>query len=351
MTLRDATTPPSSGHQRRWRQPWTRTILPFLMSLSIHAAMIIAAVAVAFGGGQIYHRMASLETQVVAADIGVLDAPLPGGVQFQGLGGDPTRPPTQEEFPDGGAGWAAKPGASTATPALVGGGDGEAPDAVIGFSPKGGGYRLGAGDPFHAGTSDGRGPLAPFGATPGGDVGFMGIPGRGQGQPAVTSVVFVCDASGSMINTFAGLKQQLVRSMQGLKPIQGFNIVFFQDEKCSALSDGLLFATPDNRRKAFKWLDEQTTTGTTNPIPGLEVAFKSSPDLIYLLTDADFPDNDAVKHAIARLNKDKRTRINTIVFVSADAGDEGTAGFTELMKDIAKENGGVFAHVKDSDLK
>ena len=133
--------------------------------------------------------------------------------------------------------------------------------------------------------------------------------------------------------------------------MQGFNIVFFQDEKCVSLGDGLLFATPENKRKAFKWLDEQTTTGTTNPIPGIELAFKARPQLIYLLTDADFPDNNAVKNAVQRLNTGKQTRINTIIFVPGGSDDEASASFKELMKEIAKDNGGVYAHVKESDLQ
>src|SRR5207237_9093507 len=122
----------------------------------------------------------------------------------------------------------------------------------------------GTGDARGSGAGDGRGPLAPFGASGGGDVGFMGVRDGGQGGRAVDSVVFVCDASGSMINTFSSLKDQLTHSIEGLKSVQSFNVVFFQGEKCSAFAGGLLFATPDNKRKAFKWLEEQTTTGTTN---------------------------------------------------------------------------------------
>jgi hypothetical protein len=333
------------------QRPWAQTVLPLLTSLAIHAAILVAAVAVVAGGGQVYRRITSLETQAVAADTAIVVVGPPGGVQFRGFSDDPTRPPTQDVFPDGGNGWAAAPGARTAAPALLGGGDVQAHDPVIGFSSGGGGFQSGAGDPFRPGASDGGGALAPFGSRAGGDVDFMGVAGSTPAQRRVNSVVFVCDASGSMINTFASLKQQLVRSIGGLKPVQSFNLVFFQDEKCRSLGDGLLPATADNKSKAFKWLDEQTTTGTTDPIPGLEAAFKARPDLVYLLTDADFPDNDSVKHAIERLNKDRRTRINTIIFEQDRAGYEGTAAFTDLMKDIAKTNGGVFAHVKESNLK
>jgi len=172
----------------------------------------------------------------------------------------------------------------------------------------------------------------------------------GAGGNART-VVFLCDASGSMINTFGSLKAELVKAVSRLKSVQQFNIIFFQDEKAAALDQSLLFATPENKRKAFQWLDTITTSGTTNPIPGIEQAFRNRPQLIYLLTDADFPDNNAVKTAIQRLNTGKQTKINTIIFVSGSGTDDTSQSFIDLMKQVAKDNGGVFSHVKESDLQ
>jgi hypothetical protein len=154
-----------------------------------------------------------------------------------------------------------------------------------------------------------------------------------------------------MINTFGSLKAELVKAITRLKSIQGFNIIFFQDEKAAALDQSLLFATPENKRKAFQWLETITTTGTTNPIPGIEHAFRNKPQLIYLLTDADFPDNNAVRSAIQKLNVGKQTKINTIIFVQGQGADDSSQSFTDLMKQIARDNGGVFSHVKESDLQ
>ena len=337
-----------------WRRPWVQEVLPFLTSLSIHAAIIVSAVAVAVGGRGIYRGATTLETQVLPADAAIVDVGPPGGVEHVGIGPDPTRPAAQDEFPDAGAGWAPKPGEATAAPSLAGGGDGTSDDPIIGVSPTGG--RIGVGDTFGPGTGDGRGPgtgagrgpLAPFG-TPGGGVpgSFMRLP---PGAGGAASIVYVCDASGSMVNTFGSLKAQLVRSIRGLRAAQSFNVVFFQDEKCQALSPGLLFATAENKQKAFAWLEGQTTSGTTNPIPGLELAFKGRPQLIYLLTDGDFPDNDAVRRTIARLNAGRLTRVNTIVFVPG-GGDDASAGFKALMRDIARENGGQFLRVSEDELK
>ena len=72
---------------------------------------------------------------------------------------------------------------------------------------------------------------------------------------------------------------------------------------------------------------------------------------MYLLTDGDFPDNDAVKTDVQRLSRDKKTKINTILFVPGDGGTEASKSFVELMKQIAKDNGGVFSHVEENELQ
>ena len=337
-----------------WQKQWVQDVLPFVTSLTLHAAIIVVVVAIVVGGGQVMQKIKPLEQQLTSADSAIVEEGPAGGVQNVGIGGDPTRPPAQDEYAEGGEGWAPKPGDKDAVAALMGGGDADSSDAVIGLSAVGGGFGRGTGigsgqgEGRGSGTGDGRGPLAPFGTPGGGGIGnrgnLMGVKAGAQ------TIVYVCDASGSMINTFGSLKEQLTRSIQGLKSVQGFNVVFFQDEKCVALGEGLLFATPENKNKAFKWLEEQTTTGTTNPIPGIELAFRNRPQLIYLLTDADFPDNNAVKNAIQRLNTGRQTRINTIIFVPGDGDDEASASFKDLMKVIAKDNGGVFAHVKENEL-
>lgn len=353
-----ALAPPPEEYYRPegfWQRPWVQDVLPFITSLTLHAVIIIVVVAAVIAAPDVIQKIKPLEAQLTSADSAIVDQGPLGGVANVGIGGDPTRPAAQDEYAEGGDGWAPKPGDKSAVAALMGSGDGESSDAVIGLSAVGGGFGRGtgvgsgAGEGRGSGAGDGRGPLAPFGTPGGGGIGnrgnLMGVKAGAQ------TIVYVCDASGSMINTFASLKEQLTRSIQGLKSVQGFNVIFFQDEKCVALNDGLLFATPENKRKAFKWLDDQTTTGTTNPIPGLEMAFKNRPQLIYMLTDADFPDNNAVKTAVQRMNTGKQTRINTIIFVPGDDDADASASFKELMKEIAQDNGGVFAYVKESELQ
>ena len=233
-----------------WQKPWVQDVLPFVTSLTLHAVIIVVIVAIVVGGQQVVNAIKPLEQQITSASSEIVEEGPAGGVQNVGIGGDPTRPPAQDEFAEGGEGWAPKPGDKDAVAALMGGGDADSSDAVIGLSAVGGGFGRGTGigsgqgEGRGSGAGDGRGPLAPFGTPGGGGIGnrgnLMGVRAGAQ------TIVYVCDASGSMINTFGSLKEQLVRSIQGLKSVQGFNIVFFQDEKCVSLGEGLHFATPEN---------------------------------------------------------------------------------------------------------
>jgi len=71
------------------------------------------------------------------------------------------------------------------------------------------------------------------------------------------------------------------------------------------------------------------------------------PELIYILTDGDFRDNQAVLKRIGELNRDRKAHVNTIAFVNDS--DTDTA-FLELLQQIARENGGTFKHVREGDL-
>ena len=152
-----------------------------------------------------------------------------------------------------------------------------------------------------------------------------------------------------MLNKFGTLRRELGNTIQGLRPIQSFNIVFFQEQGYSLFDrNGLVTANSENKLKAANYLEGRITPrGETNPIPGIDIAFRQKPELIYLLTDGDFPDNGAVLQAIRSLNKDHKVRVNTIAFVSdADTDTQ----FTQLLQRIADENGGHYRYVKESKL-
>ena len=80
----------------------------------------------------------------------------------------------------------------------------------------------------------------------------------------------------------------------------------------------------------------------------LRVAMQQKPDVVYLLTDGDFPNNNAVLEEIRKLNAGtKKVKINTIAFVNEKDTDED---FKELLQKIATESGGAFRQVKEYEL-
>jgi hypothetical protein len=334
-----------------WRQPWAQDLVAFSTSLIFHATLIVLGLILY---EELPRMIAPVQEQVIIPDATIIEGAEVGGIPNPGLGGDPNLSAAQSVDPtvNIAEGWSDKR-SETLTQNLMGGGGSEGEvDSLIGIGLRSGigtgaGTGSGSGDAVGAGSGEGGG-IAPFGV-PGGGGGigpkspFMGISGNAK------YVAYVCDASGSMLNKFPALKQELRKAIDILRPIQAFTIVFFSDpdRKPQALATNLLMATPDRKREAYKFLESVSTSGATDPIPGLEIAFKAKPQLIYLLTDGDFPDNKAVLDRIRALNADKSVKINTIVFVDISNAEKS---IVDLMKQIAAENGGVFKIVSQNDL-
>lgn len=338
-------------HLTFWQLPWVQNLLPLITSLSIHLAIIIIALLI--GGAVNEARKMVVQEQVVVPDASFTDGEV-GGIPNPGLGGDPNRAAAQDQFKDvavNSDGWANKP-SQTLSASLMGGGQGDKPTemSIIGEGPNvgaGKGSGTGQGSGLGQGTGDGSGPLAAFGVPGGG--GGIGPKFMGQGTGGNThSIAFVCDASGSMMNKMVPLKNELKRTIDQLRVMQAFSVIFFADQKPQALAQQLVMASPDNKRKAYDFLQNVSTAGQTDPIPALDLAFKQKPQLIFFLTDGDFPDNNAVLTHVRKLNKDHTVKINTIAFVGDSDND---VEFIKILTDIAKENGGLFKKVSQDEVQ
>jgi hypothetical protein len=325
--------------------------VPFFSSLLIHTAVILLAVA-------LYKPIKSLITVSKEQDI-IPDAEFVeganGGIPNPGLGDDPNRKAAQDQIPDAPAdstGWSSSR-RETLTNSLMGGGSGDsASESAIALGPGGIGKGNGTGSATGAGvgSGDGAGQIGVFGLAGGGNGlgpqgAFMGIPGGNA-----TRIAYVCDASGSMVDKMDLLKVELRKSVEGLKPVQSFSIYFFRDEVATSTGTTMLIANPANKRKAFGMLEEVGSHGGTNPLGALKQAFAARPQLIYLLTDGDFENqgtqisNDIVVSEIKKLNAERKVKINTIAFISH--GDEQE----KVLKQIARDNGGIFKYVSTEDL-
>ncbi|MDB5297734.1 MAG: marine proteobacterial sortase target protein [Phycisphaerales bacterium] len=332
------------------QQPWVQNVLPLVTSLVAHAVLIVLGLTVAVAAGVIPAPKMLQEEQTIIAEATIADAGPPGGVQNVGANDDPLKQAMQDQTVDGGtaSGFSDKQGPAV-DPSAGGGGD-STDSGLIGLGSggfKAGGGTGGKGAGVGGGAGDG-GPLAQFGAPGGGAIGPKG-PVFGNGGNAL-KIVFVCDATGTMINKFGTLKRQLNDAISKLKPIQSYNVVFYADSGKFFMADngGLIMANADNKLNTYAFLDKITAVGQTDPIPALEAAFKQQPQLLYFLSDGEFANLRTYKQvtdAINRFNAGKRTKINTILF---DTYDEEAA---EVMKKIAVDNGGKFNYVKEADLE
>jgi hypothetical protein len=330
-----------------WQHPWVQNVLPFITSLAVHAAILVIGL-LAFG---VYKAVSAPppQDQVVIPESTMAAEGPPGGVPNVGLGNDPLREAAQDKDPSvTNPQWADRKGPNVDITTMAGA-SGDTNDAVIGLGPGGGFGKGGGAVDVGSGSGNGAagGALAMFGAPGGGGIGPQG-PVFGNGGNA-RLITFVCDASGSMLQKMPSLKAALSKSIHDLRPIQSFSVIFFQESAKDLffLDPALIPATPENKRKFDQFLGKVTTTGKTDPIPGIDLAFRQRPQLVYLLTDGDFPDNKAVLGRIRELNRDRKVRINTIAFINKDDKD---VDFKQLLKTIANENGGKFTEVNEEDL-
>jgi hypothetical protein len=325
------------------QQPFAQNVLPFITSLSVHAGVLILGLMV-FGAV----KMAQIEPskdEIVIPDTPMVDSGPPGGIPNVGLNNDALRVAMQDKEPESVTKGFSDVKGSLLEPSA----SGESGASANIFS-EGSLASMGGGTGPHGPNSGGDGLLAVWGNQGGGAIGVQGgIFGKGRGNARL--IVFLCDATGSMINKMPTLKDELNKAVVGLKPNQSFDIIFYQGEKIEPMAPAMIAATPENKRKAGTYLEGVTATDTTEPVAPLIAALKLKPQLLYFLTDAaDFPDVPALLGAIKKYNSENKTKINTILFVENKAERERNADSEGLMKQIATDSGGLFRWVQMDEI-
>lgn len=330
-----------------WQHPFVQNIVPLLTSLVVHAAIIVFAI----GTYKVIQvTRPKDQEQLIDANASIVDAP-EGGIPHPGTGGDPNRDAAQDkvlDVPPDSQGINDKAGKDLST-ALSGGGSGDSADSIIGLSANGTG--MGSGKGTGSGKGDGTG----SGSGDGGALAVFGMPGGGGGiGPKSTfvgvsgnarKIVYVLDATGSMMSSFDALRVQLRTAVQNLRPPQSFDIVFINEHNPPPLAPALLFTTPENKRKAQEYVDTMAPRGGTNPLPAITKAFELQPEMIFLLIDpSDFPDKQAVIDLVAKQNTKSKIKLNILAFEGKDAENE------KFLKDLATQSGGVYRFITEKDL-
>jgi hypothetical protein len=196
----------------------------------------------------------------------------------------------------------------------------------------------------------GGGKLAPFGTASGpGD----GGPGTFFGPPPgnAKKIIYVIDASGSLVDTMPFVLSELSRSVSTLSSEQEFNVIFFQDGtpiEVPVPNRGWKFATGATKAAVQNWIDLKSGNlsprGRTDPRRAIKLAMNYEPELVFLLSD------NILGSGRFEINKEElvdffksikhKVVINTIQFLKRD----------RVLEEIARMKGGIPVFVADEDL-
>lgn len=178
----------------------------------------------------------------------------------------------------------------------------------------------------------------------GGPVGSLW--GVGEGQRA-RSIVYVMDRSGSMSDTFSLLQRELKRAIGSLERDQIFEVIWFNEGKPTELFSRMKPATLANKQHAFAAIGRIVPSGQTEPVAAIRLGLGYKPDVLFLLSDGDFgEENKNIVRTIRQFNRNRQSTLNTILFVYDTMG-EGE----RVLRAIAESNGGVYKHVTEEDLR
>jgi len=161
------------------------------------------------------------------------------------------------------------------------------------------------------------------------------------------TIVYVVDASGSMIGSFRTVLDELARSLDALVPAQSFSIIFFQRNLAIDVPPaGRL--VPVSRRStaaAIAWARREVIpAGRSNPVEAMRRALALKPDCIFLLSSnitgaGQFEiDRGDLLATLDRLNPidsrsgRRRSQIQCIQFLDPDPLD--------TMREIARRHSG-----------
>jgi hypothetical protein len=179
---------------------------------------------------------------------------------------------------------------------------------------------------------------------------FCGVDGGGS------HFVYLVDSSGSMGDGFQSARTELLNSIDQLKPDQRFYVVFFDEEPdYMRLMDpnendtASVMATPQNKQRLRKWAMTVEMNKGKAPYEVLPFALSLRPDVIFLLSDGEFP--SAIEEILREQNREENlfgesgpiSLVHTIRYHGRE-GQEGQNAEATMVK-IAKENGGQYRHV------
>lgn len=191
------------------------------------------------------------------------------------------------------------------------------------------------------GIGSAGGDFSSYGLTAGRGPGpeFFGL-GGGAARGA-RRIVYVVDRSGSMLDTFVYVRQELERSINALRRSQKFHVIFFNTgEPLENRPKQLVSAIKAQKSAFFEFLQTVYPEGGTQPERAMRRALNVEPELVYFLTDGLF--DPSLVEKLDQWNRGRHVRIFTIAYFDRS----GAA----LLERIAREHGGEFKFVSEHDV-
>lgn len=309
-----------------WSNPWLDKVLPWGVSLTLHLGIALVMVFVAYAAGQ---GRSSGEEKLIVVPSSFEDPSYsehPGG----GVLGDPARESAHDRLADlnSSEGWSSRGGSGANVASLLGGGGGGAEAEGI--------FR-GSGASLMASNGKGDGPAF---QTPGVGRGPQSSLYKSSGN--ALRIVYILDHSGSMVDNFVSLKAEATRSVNNLVPLQYFAVIMVSDKVTTVGPGQLQQALPEAKKQFAELMQREVAAGANdNLLAPFEEAFRRAfamdPELIYFLTDGKF--GDGLIGKVKEMNKEGRTHINTIAFVTEEPDYKGK------LQQLARENGGEYQFV------
>lgn len=139
------------------------------------------------------------------------------------------------------------------------------------------------------GPPAGRRAAAAEPSSPGEPPRFFGLEAPGE------RIVYVCDRSASMTEPagvpFAEAKRELLASLEALGPARQFHLIFYNERQSLFEPPGgrgrPLFADEGTLREVRRFVENTSAAGGTRHAQAIQTALRLTPDVVFLLTDAD----------------------------------------------------------------
>lgn len=173
---------------------------------------------------------------------------------------------------------------------------------------------------------------------------FCGVKGGGN------HFVYLVDSSGSMRGAFASARRELLRSIDQLESHQRFYVIFFDAEPDSMRLSSperdeprSVLATPENKRRLRQWALQISINRGRAPYEPLRFALELRPDVIFLLSDGEFP--QGIEELLQEQNReDNLFGDRGPISIVHTIGYHNREGETRMRR-IATQNGGQYRHV------